>query len=94
MFPNAGVSHGYETWMVATVDGIVLNGILVSQDVDRVIIKGADAIVKTIKRSEIDEIKKLPVSLMPTDLQKLITIQELVDVIYYMQTLKKQRLQP
>jgi len=94
LFPNAGVSHGYETWMVATVDGIVLNGILVSQDVDRVIIKGADAIVKTIKRSEIDEIKKLPVSLMPTDLQKLITIQELVDVIYYMQTLKKQRLQP
>jgi len=67
----------------------VLNGLLVSQTPTEVTLKGADAIVRTFKRSEIESLQKVPVSLMPADLQKLLTAEDLADVVEYMLTLKQ-----
>jgi putative heme-binding domain-containing protein len=89
LFPSAGISHNYETWSVATVDGNVITGILISQTPESVTIKNAEALVREIKKSDIDEMKKQSASLMPADLQKTMTAEELIDVIEYLQTLKK-----
>jgi putative membrane-bound dehydrogenase-like protein len=89
LFPSAGISHNYETWTAITTGGNTITGILVSQTPAEVQLKGSDAIVRTIPRSELDELVKQPVSLMPADLQKTMTAEELVDVIEYSQTLKK-----
>ena len=56
---------------------------------ESITIKGADAIPRTIKTDDIEEIIKQPISLMPADLQKVMTAQDLVDVVEYLQTLKK-----
>jgi putative heme-binding domain-containing protein len=72
-----------------TVDGNVVNGIKVSETPSEVVLKGSDAISRTLKKSEIEELKKQEISLMPADLQKTMLAQELIDVIEYMQTLKK-----
>ena len=48
--PNAGVSFNYETWLVRTLDGTTLSGILVSQTDDAVELKTAEAIVHQLKR--------------------------------------------
>jgi putative membrane-bound dehydrogenase-like protein len=89
LFPSAGISHNYETWAVATKDGNVFTGVLTTQSPDSVSLKNAEGLVREIKRSDIDELKKQSVSLMPADLQKTMTAEELIDVIEYLQTLKK-----
>lgn len=47
------------------------------------------SIDKVISKGEIEEIIKSSVSLMPADLQKTMSEQELVDVVEYITTLKK-----
>ncbi len=89
LFPSAGISHNFETWSVVTTDGNVITGILTTQTPTSVSIKNAEALVREIKKSDIDEMKKQSVSLMPADLQKTMTAEELIDVIEYLQTLKK-----
>lgn len=89
LYPSAGISHNFETWSALTNDGNVVSGVMVSQTAAEVQLKGPDAIIRTVKKSDIDELVKQPVSLMPADLQKTMTVDELVDVVEYVQTLKK-----
>jgi putative membrane-bound dehydrogenase-like protein len=89
LFPSAGVSHNYETHMIVTEDGTSISGIMVSDTPDSVTLKGADAIPKTVKKSDIEEMVTQKISLMPADVQKLLTEQELVDIVKYMLILKK-----
>ncbi|QDU29342.1 Cytochrome c [Anatilimnocola aggregata] len=88
--PSAGISHNFETYTLLLADGTVQNGILVSQTDADIQIKTADAIVKQFPRDEVEDFKKSTVSLMPADLQKALTAQNLVDVVEYLTTLKKQ----
>ena len=87
--PSAGISHNYETYIAVTDNGKVISGILVSKTDAEVVLKDAEAIMHTLKTDELDELKKLPTSLMPADLQKLLSAQDLVDVVEYLMTLKK-----
>lgn len=87
--PSAGINFNYETHTLLLADGTVLNGIIVSQTDDEVTLKDAEAIVRKIPREEIEAMKKQPISLMPSDLQKSLTAENLVDVVEYLTTLKK-----
>jgi putative heme-binding domain-containing protein len=89
LFPSAGISHNYETYVVLLASGTAVTGILTSDAADSVSLKDADAIVRTIPRDEIDEMKKQEISLMPADLQKAMSIQELIDVVEYLTTLRQ-----
>ncbi|MCH7990210.1 MAG: c-type cytochrome [Planctomycetes bacterium] len=89
LFPSAGISHNYETYVIVLENGTTVNGVITSRTDDAVTIKDAEAIARTFKTAEIDEIVKQTISLMPADLQKVMTAEELVDVVEYMTTLKK-----
>ncbi|MBA4031130.1 MAG: dehydrogenase [Planctomyces sp.] len=89
LYPSAGISHNYESFVAELSDGTSVIGLLVNQTDGEVSLKAADGLVKTVKRSDIEELTKQKISLMPADLQKLITAQELVDLVDYLQTLKK-----
>lgn len=86
--PSAGVSFNYETSQVVTSEGQVLQGIIVSDTAEAVTLKTAEAITRVIPKAEIDEATKLKVSLMPQDLQRQLTAQNLVDIVEYLTTLK------
>ena len=88
--PSAGISHSYETYNIILESGNVLSGILVSQTDDSITIRTLEAIDKSIAKGEIDEMVKSGVSMMPADLQKVMTASDLVDVIEFLLTLKKQ----
>jgi putative heme-binding domain-containing protein len=90
LYPSAGIAHSYETWSAVTADGNVIAGLLVSQTDDAVTLKKEDSLTVTLKPSQIDELVKQKISLMPADLQKTMTTQELVDVVEYLTTLKKE----
>jgi putative heme-binding domain-containing protein len=87
--PNAGVSFNYETYLVRTLNGTTLSGILVNQTDDAVELKTAEAVVHKLKREDIEGLKKLPTSLMPAELQKQLKADDLVDIVEYLTTLKK-----
>jgi putative heme-binding domain-containing protein len=70
--------------------GTTANGLLVSETDDEVRLKGDDALVRTFARDDIDEMIKQKISLMPADIQKVMSTQELADVVEFMQTLRKQ----
>ncbi|MCH7945845.1 MAG: c-type cytochrome, partial [Armatimonadetes bacterium] len=89
LFPSAAISHNYESYVIQTADGEVVTGLLVSRTPEAVSIRGADAIVRTFKTEEIDAIAKQEVSLMAADLQKVMTAQDLVDVVQYLTTLRQ-----
>ena len=89
IFPSAGISHNYENYIVVLSDGNTATGLKISDTADSVTIKGADAIARTFKKDDIDEIVKQNTSIMPADIQKLMTEEELVNVVEYMTTLTK-----
>jgi putative membrane-bound dehydrogenase-like protein len=89
LYPSAGISHNFETWSAETADGNVVTGIKLSDTADEVSLRGSDALVRTLKKSEVEELVKQSISLMPADLQKTMTVEELVDVVEYSLSLKK-----
>ncbi|MEZ6046060.1 MAG: PQQ-dependent sugar dehydrogenase [Planctomycetaceae bacterium] len=90
LFPSAGISHNYEAYTVIDEDGNVISGLLTSQTDEEVVLKTIEGISRTIKQENIDELIKQDISLMPADLQKMMTEEELVNLVEYMVSLKKQ----
>ena len=89
LYPSAGISHNYENWAVLLDNGTAVSGLKTSETADSVTIKNQEGLSRTFNKDEVEELKMLSISVMPNDLQKLITIQELVDVVDYLSTLKK-----
>jgi putative heme-binding domain-containing protein len=89
LYPSAGISHNYENHLLETKSGTVTNGLLVSQTAEEIVLKGADGLVRTFKRKDVETFDKTNVSLMPADLQKVLSAQDLTDVVEYLLTLKE-----
>ena len=89
LYPSAGISHNYENWAVLADSGTAVTGLKTSETADSITITNSEGLARTIPKDEVDEIRKMSISVMPNDLQKLMTVQELVDVTEYLSTLKK-----
>lgn len=91
LYPSAAISHNFENWVVLTDDGLVHGGLLVSETADELKLKDEKGIVRVIPAATIEEKSKSEASLMPADIQKLMTAAELVDLVEYLSTLKERR---
>lgn len=87
--PSAGISHNYETYQAVLDNGTIFSGVKLSETDESVTLKSAEAIIRTIPREHIEELTRQTISLMPAELQKVMTVQQLVDVVEYLRTLKK-----
>lgn len=87
--PSAGISHNYESYALLTAEGLVISGIKISETDTTLTLKTAKAIVQEIDKEAIEEMKKQDISLMPADLQKALKVQDLVDIVEFMTTLRK-----
>lgn len=87
--PSAAVSHNFETYSILTLDGLAITGLLISETDDAVTLRNSEGIDKTVKQADIEIFKKQKTSLMPQDLQKLLTVDQLVNLVEYTLTLKK-----
>jgi putative membrane-bound dehydrogenase-like protein len=91
LYPSASISHNYETYVIETKSGSVVNGLLVSKTANEITVKDAESLVRTYKTAEVESITRSPVSLMPADLHKALSTQDLADLVEYMQTLREIR---
>jgi putative membrane-bound dehydrogenase-like protein len=86
--PDKAVADQYIRWVVATADGVTLDGLIVEETGEHVILRDANGKDTKLPKSDITGRKKSPNSLMPSDLLAHMTEQDLVDLVAYMETLK------
>ncbi|QEG34629.1 PVC-type heme-binding CxxCH protein [Bythopirellula goksoeyrii] len=89
MDPSAGISHNYEQYIVILDSGKSMTGLLVSETDEAVTLRNAEGIDTTVSQDEIEDMFKSEISLMPAELQRKLTKQQLVDLVEYLMTLKK-----
>ncbi len=87
--PSAAISHNYETYTLLDADGRVLTGLLMNRTDDEITLRDSEGIDHTVAVQDVEELKQQPTSLMPADLQKAMSLQDLLDVVEYLSTLRK-----
>ena len=87
--PSAGISFGYEAWLVTMNDGNSAFGIIQSETDEELVVKGPTGAVTRHAKSGIKSRQQQPLSLMPPGLHLTIQEQDLVDLIEHLASLKK-----
>ena len=87
--PSAGVSFGYEAWLVTMKDGNVAFGIIESETPEEISVKGPTGVVTRHPKANVKSRMQQTVSLMPPGLHLTMNETELVDLIEYLASLKK-----
>lgn len=82
--PSLKVDEPFAMWIVTTVDGRVLRGLIVENTDDHVILKTAEKQVVKIGRREIDELLPSKQSLMPQGILADLTAQEAADLLSWL----------
>jgi putative membrane-bound dehydrogenase-like protein len=87
LYPDQGISFGYEGYMLKLRDGSSAFGRIVSETADKIEMQYMDA-PQTVNKADVVSRTKLPNSLMPSNLQSQLTEEELVDLVEYLMELK------
>ena len=82
--PSLVIGAGYQARQLLTVDGRVLTGLPAEESDQRVVLKVQGGKIETIAREDIDEYKVSDVSMMPEELEKQLTKQEIADLMSYL----------
>jgi putative heme-binding domain-containing protein len=89
LHPNAGIGFGYETFEIITKKGDFYQGIIVSKNETDILMRLPGGVTQNFKTSALKSVKQLPNSMMPEGLADGMSTQELVDLMEYLNTLKK-----
>ena len=77
LFPSRAVADQYVQWLVETKSGQAINGILIEETPDYLLLRDANAKDFKINRKDVEAKKKSPNSLMPDNLLLYLTEDEL-----------------
>ena len=88
IYPNAGISFGYEGYVVTLTDQSKDVGYIVSQTEQTIDLRKMGGITTTYQRKDIIAIEALENSLMIEGLTNAMTEQEFVDLVSYLESLK------
>jgi putative membrane-bound dehydrogenase-like protein len=78
--PSLVIGEAYKSYTLLTVDGRVVNGLLVEQTPQRTVLRLQGNKLETIPADEIEQFKQNDKSLMPEGLEEQMTAQELADL--------------
>ena len=91
LYPDQGISFGYEAYRIKLKDGSSAFGKIVSETEDKIELQYVTT-QQTLSKADVVSRTKMETSLMPGNLQSSMTEQELVDLVEYLQNLKKEKL--
>ncbi len=89
LHPDAGISFGFEGYQIKLKDGSILGGIIASKTETDIDLKLPDASIISLKTSDVKSMEQLENSMMPDGLESAMSIEELVDLVEYLMSLKK-----
>ncbi|HVR74647.1 MAG TPA: PVC-type heme-binding CxxCH protein [Planctomycetota bacterium] len=84
LVPEYEVTHGFESYTLETRDGRLLSGIIASETPASVTLRQALGAEETILRGNIVSLTSSALSLMPQELEKTLSRQELADLVAYL----------
>lgn len=84
--PSAGMSFGYEMWLMTKKDGTTVSGFL-QGDAEMVVLRGMDGKIYNIKSSDIASRKQFQTSIMPPPAGLGLVEEDLANVSTYLLTL-------
>ena len=84
--PNAEIYPGFTAYEVETKDDRTLSGIMTSETDTSITIRAAQGIEETFLRTDIANVRAGSSSLMPNELEKTMTQQELVDLLEFLKS--------
>ncbi|MGB3849802.1 MAG: PVC-type heme-binding CxxCH protein [Tunicatimonas sp.] len=87
--PSRGISFGYEGYTVELKDGSQVMGYILSKNEDEVQMQLYGGLTNTYERSQIASIEEMDQSLMFDNLERAMSQQDLVDLVAYLATLRK-----
>jgi putative heme-binding domain-containing protein len=87
--PSKGISFGYEGWEIKLKDGSTLTGIIASKTETDIDLKFPGGAKQHIKTSDVKSMKELKESMMPEGLHESMSKQDLVNLLGYLENLKK-----
>ena len=87
--PSAGISFGFEANQVELKSGDDAYGLVVSETGGELVMKDLKGIVTHYKKSDVAKRQQLKTSIMPTGLQQTMSVQELVDLVEFLASLRK-----
>src|SRR5690606_18152107 len=88
LFPDQGISFGFEGYNIQLNDGTSAFGRIISETADQIELQYMDN-RQTVEKSKVVSRTKLANSLMPGDLQASMTEEELVDLVEYLMNQKR-----
>jgi len=89
IFPSATIVRDYEPYMIMTEDGRVLTGLVARETSDVLYLQQQNGEVVPIQRNQIEEMVPGTVSIMPAGLEKVLTTQQLADLVAYLKNLNQ-----
>ena len=84
--PSAVIRQEFMTHIAETKDGQVLTGLLAESTADTITLVDSKNQRTVLRRSDLEELKESPVSLMPEKLLDDLTDQQIRDLVAYLQT--------
>ena len=87
--PSKGISFGYEGWEVKLKDGSTLTGIITSKTETDIDMKFPGGAKQHIKTRDVKSMRELKESMMPEGLHESMSKQDLVNLLGYLENLKK-----
>jgi putative heme-binding domain-containing protein len=87
LYPDQGISFGYEGYVLKLRDGSSAFGRIVSETADKIEMQYMNA-PQTVNKADVVSRTQLPNSLMPANLQSQLSEDELVDLVEYLGSLK------
>ena len=87
--PSAAIGYNFRTTVAALNDGRTVNGLVVEDTPDRLVLKTAEGQRVTIRPADIEDRKQVEVSLMPEGLAQTMGEGDFVDMLAFLQTLKQ-----
>lgn len=82
--PSLEIREGFQSYLVVTLDGRAITGMIAAQDPKTVTLRNADNQLTVVSRDDIEELRALATSLMPADVLKEMNDQELKDLFAYL----------
>lgn len=89
VMPSASFARGFEPYVVTTTGGKVYTGIIARQTGEAVYLRTADRAEVRLPRAEIEEIAPGKESIMPQGLDRVLTAEELRDLLAFLASLKE-----
>jgi hypothetical protein len=94
LYPSRAVADQFIQWVVETKNGQVINGILIEETTDYLLLRDLNAKDYKVARKNLETKTKSPKSIMPDNLLLFLSEEELLDVVEYLYSLKSPPLAP